>query len=82
MTLDAVARMPRARSESVSTISSKARANRKSPTSTDEAAPQIRCAATLPRRISEPSTMSSCSRVAVWMNSTEAASFVAAAMSP
>ena len=30
------------------------------------------------RRISEPSTMSSCSRVAVWMNSTEAASFVAA----
>ena len=39
------------------------------------APPQIRCAATLPRRSCEPSTTSSCSRVAVWMNSTAAASF-------
>jgi hypothetical protein len=67
--------MPNADSDPVSTISSKARANRKSPTKTLDADPQIRCAATLPRRRSEPSTTSSCKRVAVWMNSTAAASF-------
>ena len=82
MTLEALARMPRARIWPVSTISSKARANRKSPTRTLDGAPQIRWAATLPRRRSEVSTTSSCSRVAVWMNSTAAASLTGAEMSP
>ncbi len=75
ITREAWASTPRAAMEPASTISSKARENRKSPTSTLDGAPQIRCAATLPRRNWLPSTTSSCSRVAVWMNSTAAASF-------
>jgi hypothetical protein len=57
-----------------STISSNERENRKSPTSTVAGLPQIRLAVRLPRRMPEPSTTSSCNRVAVWMNSTVAAS--------
>jgi hypothetical protein len=57
-----------------STISSKLRLNRKSPTSTLAGLPQIMLAVRLPRRRPEPSTTSSWRRVAVWINSTAAAS--------
>jgi hypothetical protein len=57
-----------------STISSNARLNRKSPTSTVAGLPKTMLAVSLPRRVSLPSTTSSCSSVAVWMNSTAAAS--------
>jgi len=67
--------VPGTRSEPASTINSKARASRKSPTRMLGAPPQIRWAATFPRRRSEPSTTSSCRSVAVWMNSTAVASF-------
>jgi hypothetical protein len=51
-----------------------ARANRKSPTRIEALLPQIVLAAGLPRRIVLSSTTSSWSSVAVWMNSTAAAS--------
>jgi hypothetical protein len=57
-----------------STISSNERLNRKSPTSTLAGLPQMMLAVRLPRRRPEPSTTSSWSSVAVWMNSTAAAS--------
>ena len=61
-------------SEPSSTINWKARANRKSPTSTDAWLPNTALAEAIPRRNALSSTTSSCSRVAVWMNSTQAAS--------
>ncbi len=48
-----------------STIISKAREYRKSPTSTLASLPQIAFAVDRPRRISEASTTSSCNKVAV-----------------
>ena len=62
---------------SSSTISWKLREYRKSPTSTLAALPQTALAVLRPRRRSDSSTTSSCSRVAVWMNSTTAASWCA-----
>src|SRR3546814_6951302 len=61
-------------SDPSSTISSNERAKRKSPTSTEALLPQMIFAVLRPRRRSDPSTTSSWSRVAVWMNSTAAAS--------
>ncbi|MNG21077.1 hypothetical protein D3C84_1054030 [compost metagenome] len=58
----------------LATIIWKARVYRKSPTSTLAALPNIALAVWRPRRMSDSSTTSSCSRVAVWMNSTIAAS--------
>ncbi len=62
--------------ESSSTISWKLREYRKSPTSTLGALPHRALAVLRPRRRSDSSTTSSCSRVEVWMNSTMAASTV------
>ena len=62
------------RSEPTSTIILKAWPSRKSPTSTLASLPHSTRAATLPRRRSLSSTTSSCSSVAVCMNSTAAAS--------
>ncbi len=56
------------------TIIWKAREYRKSPTSTLAALPNTALAVLRPRRRSDSSTTSSCSSVAVWMNSTTAAS--------
>ena len=64
---------------SSSTISWKLREYRKSPTSTLAALPQTALAVLRPRRRSDSSTTSSCSRVEVWMNSTTAASWWASA---
>src|SRR5215207_8179143 len=64
------------RSEPSSTISSNERANRKSPTNTAGLLPQTALAVSRPRRRSLESTTSSCSSVAVWMNSTAAASAI------
>ena len=61
------------RSDPSATISWKARLNRKSPTSTLALLPHSTLAEASPRRRSLSSTTSSCSRVAVWMNSTQAA---------
>ncbi len=55
------------------TIIWKAREYRKSPTSTEAALPNRALAVWRPRRIDDSSTTSSCSRVAVWINSTTAA---------
>ena len=57
-----------------STINSKLRENRKSPTRTLAGLPQMMLAVRLPRLRPEQSTTSSWSKVAVWMNSTAAAS--------
>ena len=57
-----------------STIIWKAREYRKSPTSTLAALPNRSLAVSRPRRRVDSSTTSSCSSVAVWMNSTTAAS--------
>ena len=54
-------------------MSWKARLNRKSPTNTLDLFPQTALAVASPRRRSLSSITSSCSRVAVWMNSTQAA---------
>ena len=62
---------------SSSTISWKLREYRKSPTSTLAALPQTALAVLRPRRRSDSSTTSSCSSVAVWMNSITAASWCA-----
>ena len=74
ITADALDRIFSTRKLPSSTISSKARLNRKSPTRTVAGLPKTRFAVSLPRRKSDPSTTSSCSSVAVWMNSTAAAS--------
>ncbi len=66
-------RISSTRSEPSSTMSWKARANRKSPTSTEALLPNTALAEASPRRRLLSSTTSSCSRVAVWMNSTQAA---------
>ena len=58
-----------------STINWNARANRKSPTRTDALLPNMALALASPRRSTLSSTTSSCSKVAVWMNSTQAASW-------
>ncbi len=63
------------RMSSSSTIIWKAREYRKSPTSTEAALPNAALAVLRPRRSSDSSTTSSCSSVAVWMNSTTAASW-------
>ena len=63
--------------ESSSTISWKLREYRKSPTSTLGALPHSALAVRRPRRRSDSSTTSSCSRVEVWMNSMIAASWCA-----
>ena len=65
MMLEALSRTSSKRIDPASTISWKARANRKPPTRTLEAPPQIRWAATRPRRSLEPSTTSSCNKLAV-----------------
>ncbi|MNN83293.1 hypothetical protein D3C81_2003190 [compost metagenome] len=57
------------------TIIWKAREYRKSPTSTEAALPNSALAVLRPRRSEDSSTTSSCSRVAVWINSTTAASW-------
>ena len=57
----------------VLTISSKARANRKSPTRTEASFPHIALAVSRPRLFSDWSITSSCSSVALWINSTAAA---------
>ena len=57
----------------VLTISSNARANRKSPTRTEASFPHIALAVSRPRRFSDWSITSSCSSVALWINSTAAA---------
>src|SRR5579871_5897597 len=72
MMAEAPARMSSTAMSPVSTISWKARENRKSPTSTLGLLPHIRLAETLPRRSALSSTTSSCRSVAVWMNSTAA----------
>jgi hypothetical protein len=59
---------------SSSTIIWKLREYRKSPTSTLAALPHSALAVLRPRRRSDSSTTSSCSRVEVWMNSITAAS--------
>ena len=59
---------------STSTIIWNAREYRKSPTSTLAALPKRSLAVSRPRRSVDSSTTSSCNRVAVWMNSTTAAS--------
>ena len=74
ITAEARDRISSTRSEPSSTISSNARLNRKSPTSTAGLLPHTAFAVSRPRRRSLASTTSSCSRVAVWMNSTAAAS--------
>ena len=66
-------RMLNTTSEPSSTINWNARANRKSPTSTDALLPKIALAEARPRRNWLSSTTSSCNSVAVWMNSTQAA---------
>ena len=58
--------------EPASTINWKARLNRKSPTRMDGLLPHTTLAAARPRRSALSSTTSSCSSVAVWMNSTAA----------
>ena len=58
---------------SVSTINSKERANRKSPTNTEASLPQSALAVSRPRLLSDSSITSSCSKVALWINSTAAA---------
>ncbi len=63
-------------SEPTSTISSKERVNRKSPTSTEALSPHTEFAVGRPRRNALTSTTSSCSRVAEWMNSTQVASLM------
>ena len=69
-------RMSSARSEPTSTIMRNAWPSRKSPTSTLASLPHSIRADSLPRRSSLSSTTSSCSSVAVCMNSTEAASLI------
>ena len=76
ITAAALERMSSARIEPTSTIILKAWPSRKSPTSTLASLPQTIRAAGLPRRISLSSTTSSCSKVAVCMNSTAAASLI------
>jgi hypothetical protein len=76
MTAAAEERISSARSEPTSTIILKACPSRKSPTSTLASLPHSMRAAALPRRNSLSSTTSSCSNVAVCMNSTEAASLI------
>ncbi len=61
------------RMSSASTIIWKARECRKSPTSTLAGLPKFSFAVGRPRRIVDSSTTSSCSSVAVWMNSITAA---------
>ena len=73
MTLVASARICITRMLPVSTIIWKAREYRKSPTSTLAALPNSALAVWRPRRSEDSSTTSSCSSVAVWMNSTVAA---------
>ena len=67
---------PRTSSEPTSTISSKERVNRKSPTSTEALSPHTELAVGLPRRSALTSTTSSCKSVAEWMNSTQVASLI------
>jgi hypothetical protein len=67
-------RISSARSEPTSTIILNAWPSRKSPTRTLASLPHSMRAASLPRRISLSSTTSSCSKVAVCMNSTAPAS--------
>ena len=74
MMLVASAITSRMRMLPVDTIIWKARVYRKSPTSTLAALPNSALAVWRPRRMSDSSTTSSCSRVAVWMNSIIAAS--------
>ena len=74
MTLVASASTSSTRMRPTSTISWKAREYRKSPTSTLAALPNSALAVARPRRSADSSTTSSCSRVAVWMNSMMAAS--------
>jgi len=74
MIAEASDRMPSTSNEPSSTMILKARLNRKSPTSTEDLLPQTALAVARPRRKSLASTTSSCSKVAVWMNSTAAAS--------
>src|SRR3954453_22571745 len=69
-------RMSSARSEPTSTIIRNAWPSRKSPTRTLASLPQSMRADNFPRRNSLSSTTSSCSKVAVCMNSTEAASLI------
>src|SRR5437588_419091 len=69
-------RMPSARSDPTSTIMRNAWPSRKSPTRTLASLPHSMRADSLPRRNSLSSTTSSCSNVAVCMNSTEAASLI------
>ncbi len=69
-------RMSSARSEPTSTIMRNAWPSRKSPTRTLASLPHSMRADSLPRRNSLSSTTSSCSNVAVCMNSTEAASLI------
>ncbi len=73
ITLVASASTAMMRMSCASTIIWKAREYRKSPTSTLAGLPNVSFAVALPRRSAEPSTTSSCSNVAVWMNSTTAA---------
>jgi hypothetical protein len=73
MTAEALDRIASTRKDPSSTISWKARLNRKSPTSTGALLPQTALAVGVPRRRSLASTTSSWSSVAVWMNSTAAA---------
>ena len=74
MVLVASASTSMTRMSPMRTIIWKAREYRKSPTSTEAALPNAAFAVWRPRRRSEASTTSSCSRVAVWMNSITAAS--------
>ena len=74
MIAEAEDRMSSTRRLPSATMSWKARLNRKSPTRTGALLPQTALAVAEPRRRSLSSTTSSCSRVAVWMNSTQAAS--------
>jgi hypothetical protein len=80
ITLVASASTSSTRMRLTDTIIWKAREYRKSPTSTLAALPNMALAVARPRRSDDSSTTSSCSSVAVWMNSTVAASSCARAL--